>query len=203
MKYTTLQLEQFKIQSMNPEFRGSVRNELFSEGLSQADIELLIQCITSKPEDHSWLNEIIKPRLSINDKFLWRGIPKETLQQLREHDSNTISFDRVLSASYDKKAAMDFASNIEYKTYTIFEISIPKVFNFQEYALKALQCKEYSSGFKNPDSHRFRNMELVSDEQEVMIPAGSLFEITDISITGTGEYTPQFQVYKLDFLNFL
>ncbi|MFP9170248.1 hypothetical protein ACLI2G_15870, partial [Enterococcus faecalis] len=91
------------------------------------------------------------------------------------------------------------ASGLEYNTQVIFEFKAPMVFNFQEYAIKALRCKEYNPNFKFPDSHRYRNMELVSDEQEVMIPAGSVFRIADrYEYKKCSTYT----IYTLDFEGF-
>lgn len=198
MKYSVMQLKDFKIKSMDASVRASIREELLSEGFNLSEIELLIHCITNKPDDHTWLNEIIKSRLIPNDKPLWRGVPVETKQVLNQ-GIDIITFDKVVSASYDKNIALHFASGLEYNTQVIFEFKAPMVFNFQEYAIKALRCKEYNPSFKFPDSHRYRNMELVSDEQEVMIPAGSVFRIADrYEYKKYSTYT----IYTLDFEGF-
>ncbi|MCC5412469.1 hypothetical protein LMT13_09405 [Escherichia coli] len=157
MKYSVMQLNDFKIKSMDASVRASIREELLSEGFNLSEIELLIHCITNKPDDHTWLNEIIKSRLEPNDKPLWRGVPAETKQVLNQ-GIDIITFDKVVSASYDKNIALHFASGLEYNTQVIFEFKAPMVFNFQEYAIKALRCKEYNPSFKFPDSHRYRNM---------------------------------------------
>lgn len=51
MKYSVMQLKDFKIKSMDASVRASIREELLSEGFNLSEIELLIHCITNKPDD--------------------------------------------------------------------------------------------------------------------------------------------------------